>query len=76
MTVLLISLYVLQTFIGAVFWRKYTTDSAKFCFWTSFFIIPNLIAVIVWAFIFTHHGIMYLWDRLMEVIDYLAGKKN
>ena len=65
-----ISLYVIQTLVGAVLWRKYVTsgiwrvDSGLLALVPSGLIIPNVIALII---------LFLRW--LDRFIDFLAGKK-
>ncbi len=73
---LIIGLYILQTFIGAVLWRRFNSDSTKACFWISFFVLPNIFVVIVWTIVFTFYSLMWLWDKMIEGIEFLAGKKK
>ena len=67
-----ISLYVVQTLVGAVLWRKYAPkegtwriDSGLLGIVPSCLILPNVYMIIVYFFKF-----------LDNAIDYLAGVKN
>jgi hypothetical protein len=67
-----ISLYVVQTIVGAVLWRKYAPkegtwriDSGLLGIVPSCLILPNVYMIIVYFFKF-----------LDNTIDYLAGVKN
>lgn len=73
---LITGVWVIQTFVGAVLWRKFNSDDTKTCFWISFFVLPNVAAIIAWTVIFSFHGLMYLWNKMIMFIDYLAGKKD
>ncbi len=67
-----ISLYIVQTFVGAVLWRKcapkegtWRIDSGLLGIVPSCLILPNVYMIIVYFFKF-----------LDNTIDYLAGVKN
>lgn len=61
-----ISLWVVQTLIGAVLWRRFFEDDKDndglTCFIISAFILPNFLILIV-----------YLAFLISNIVDYLAG---
>lgn len=64
-----ISLYTVQTLVGAVLWRKYTKGNKDIngfiCFLFGAIMIPNIILLIA--------GVYHLVNNL---IDFLAGVKK
>ena len=67
-----ISLWVVQTIVGAVLWRKFAPktgywriDSGLLALVPSMLVIPSIIMIMVFCFRF-----------LDFIIDYLAGVKN
>ena len=69
-----ISLYVVQTLVGAVFYRIYFNDveeSTEDCLLTSAIVIINCISLVFLIF----YGIKYLFKQLIILIDFLAGKR-
>ena len=73
-----ISLYVVQTIVGAVLWRKYFNvkgnvgESTEDCLLMSAIVIINCISLVFLIF----YGIKYLFKQLIILIDFLAGVKN
>ena len=73
-----ISLYVVQTIVGAVFYRKYfnvkghVEESTEDCLLMSAIVIINCISLVFLIF----YGIKYLFKQLIILIDFLAGVKN
>ncbi len=69
-----VSLWILQTFIGAVLWRKYgnTADSTINILGWSSLVFLNVIGL-AWLIVL---GINFLFEKLCLFIDFLAGKKN
>ena len=70
-----ISLYVVQTLVGAVFYRIYFNDveeSTEDCLLMSAIVIINCISLVFLIF----YGIKYLFKQLIILIDFLAGVKN
>lgn len=73
-----ISLYVVQTLVGAVFYRKYFNvkgnvgESPEDCLLMSSIVIVNCISLVFLIF----YGIEYLFKQLIILIDFLAGKKE
>ena len=70
-----ISLYVVQTLVGAVFYRIYFNDveeSTEDCLLMSAIVIINCISLVFLIF----YGIKYLFKQLIIFIDFLAGVKN
>lgn len=63
----LISLWIIQTLVGAVLWRRFLEDNKDndgfTCFIISAFILPNFLILIV-----------YLASLISTIVDYLAGK--
>ena len=69
-----ISLYVVQTLVGAVFYRKYFNDveeSTEACLLMSAVVIVNCISLVFLLF----YGIEYLFKQILIFIDFLAGKR-
>ena len=69
-----ISLYVVQTLVGAVFYRKYfndVEDSTEDCLLMSAIVIINCISLVFLIF----YGIKYLFKQLIIFIDFLAEKR-
>ena len=73
-----ISLYIVQTILGAVFYRKYQNDfgkigetpqSALILSATVFINIIGLVALV-------YHAVGYCVKKLFLFIDFLAGVKN
>lgn len=66
---ILISLYILQTIVGAVVWRKLFKDNKDGdgfgCFILSAVVLPNIIFIIAG-----------LWAFISALVDFLAGVKN
>ena len=73
-----ISLYVVQTIVGAVFYRKYfnvkghVEESTEDCLLMSAIVIINCISLVLLIF----YEIEYLFKQLIILIDFLAGVKN
>ena len=70
-----ISLYVVQTLVGAVFYRIYFNDveeSTEDCLLTSAIVIINCITLVFLIF----YGIKYLFKQLIILIDFLLCVKN
>ena len=70
-----ISLYVVQTLVGAVFYRIYfngVEDSTEGYLLMSAIVIINCISLVLLIF----YGIEYLFKQLIILIDFLAGVKN
>ena len=70
-----ISLYVVQTLVGAVLWRKYVLtekDTALTALVLSCLVFPSVICGIY--LVFRMHN--FLLKPLYSYIDYLAGVKN
>ena len=73
-----ISLYVVQTIVGAVLCRKYFNvkgnvgESTEDCLLMSAIVIINCISLVFLIF----YGIKYLFKQLIILIDFLAGVKN
>ena len=70
-----ISLYVVQTLVGAVFYRIYfndVEDSTEEYLLMSAIVIINCISLVFLIF----YGIKYLFKQLIILIDFLAGVKN
>ena len=70
-----ISLYVVQTLVGAVFYRIYfndVEDPTKGYLLMSAIVIINCISLVLLIF----YGIEYLFKQLIILIDFLAGVKN
>ena len=70
-----ISLYVVQTLVGAVFYRIYfndVEDSTEGYLLMSAIVIINCISLVLLIF----YGIEYLSKQLIILIDFLAGVKN
>ena len=73
-----ISLYVVQTLVGAVFYRIYFNvkgnvgESPEDCLLMSAVVIVNCISLVFLIF----YGIKYLFKQLIILIDFLAGKKK
>lgn len=73
-TWMIISLYILQTFTGAIIWRYIIPkdeDSTEFLLFASAFVLPNIILSVVGLF----YSIRYIYLRSCSCIDFLAGKK-
>ena len=69
-----ISLYVVQTLVGAVFYRIYfndVEDSTEGYLLMSAIVIINCISLVLLIF----YGIEYLFKQLIILIDFLAGKR-
>ena len=68
-----ISLYVVQTLVGAVFYRIFNDveESTEDCLLMSAIVIINCISLVFLIF----YGIKYLFKQLIILIDFLAGKK-
>jgi hypothetical protein len=70
-----ISLWVLQTLVGTVLWRKYPHDKGESIheiLILNAIIIVNIFVVVYLLF----ESIGYLYKQLCYLIDYLAGVKN
>ena len=70
-----ISLWVVQTILGAVLWRKYMYDreeSVHEVLFLNALLLINIFIVIVLLF----KSIGYLYNQLCYFIDFLAGVKN
>ena len=70
-----ISLWIVQTIVGAVLWRKYMYARSKSVHEVLFLnalLLINIFIVIVLLF----KSIGYLYNQLCYFIDYLAGVKN
>lgn len=73
-----ISLWVVQTIVGAVFYRKYFNskghvgESPEACLFMSAVVIVNCISLVFLLF----YGIEYLFKQLVILIDFLAGVKK
>lgn len=73
-----ISLWVVQTIVGAVFYRKYFNvkgnvgESPEACLFMSAVVIVNCISLVFLLF----YGIEYLFKQFVLFIDFLAGVKN
>ena len=70
-----ISLYVVKTLVGDVFYRIYfndVEDSTEGYLLMSAIVIINCISLVFLIF----HGIEYLFKQLIILIDFLAGKKK
>ena len=70
-----ISLYILQTLVGTVLWRKYMYDkeeSTSEVLFLNALVLMNIIFIV--AIFFKSVG--YLYKQLCYFIDYLAGVKN
>ena len=70
-----ISLWVVQTIVGAVLWRKYMYDreeSVHEVLFLNALLLINIFIVIVLLF----KSIGYLYNQLCYFIDFLAGVKN
>ena len=70
-----ISLYVVQTLVGAVFYRIYfndVEDPTKGYLLMGAIVIINCISLVLLIF----YGIKYLFKQLIILIDFLAGVKN
>ena len=67
-----VSLWILQTFIGAVMWRKYgnTADSTINILGWSSLVFLNVIGL-AWLIVL---GSNFLFEKLCLFIDFLAGK--
>ena len=70
-----ISLWVVQTILGAILWRKYMYDreeSVHEVLFLNALLLINIFIVIVLLF----KSIGYLYNQLCYFIDFLAGVKN
>lgn len=70
-----IGLWVVQTIVGAVLWRKYMYDEKETItevLLQNALVAPNIIFIV--AIFFKSVG--YLYKQLCYFIDYLAGVKN
>ena len=70
-----ISLYVVQTIVGAVLWRKYMydrSDSVHEVLFLNALLFINIFILIFLLF----KSIGYLYNQLCYFIDFLAGVKN
>jgi hypothetical protein len=73
-----ISLWVVQTILGAVFYRKYFNvkgnvgESPEDCLFMSAVVIVNCISLVFILF----YGIGYLFKQILIFIDFLAGIKK
>ena len=70
-----ISLWIFQTFVGAVLWRKFMYDRSESVHEVLFLnalLLINIFIVIVLLF----KSIGYLYNQLCYFIDFLAGVKN
>ena len=70
-----VSLYVVQTLVGAVLWRKYMYDRSESVHEVLFLnalLLINIFIVIVLLF----KSIGYLYNQLCYFIDFLAGVKR
>lgn len=73
-----ISLYVIQTLVGAVFYRKYFSSKGNFGESTEACLIISATIVVNWiSLVFLLcYGVEYLFKQVVIFIDYLAGVKN
>ena len=69
-----VSLWILQTFIGAVMWRRYSniTDTTINILGWSCLVFMNVIGLI-WLIIL---GVNLFFEKLCQFIDFLAGVKT
>ena len=73
-----ISLWIVQTIVGAVFYRKYQNEVGQVGQYPesalifSALVLVNMFAVVVLLF----KSIGYLYNQLCYFIDFLAGVKN
>ena len=70
-----ISLYVVQTIVGAVLWRKYMYDKKETVtevLIQNALVAPNILFIVVIFF----KSLGYLFKQLCYFIDFLAGVKN
>ena len=70
-----ISLWIVQTLVGAVLWRKYMygrSESIHEVLFLNALLLINIFIVIVLLF----KSIGYLYNQLCYFIDFLAGVKN
>ena len=66
-----ISLYVVQTLVGAVIWRKYEEKAPTLeILGESCLVIMNILGLIYILF----KSVQYLVKQLCNLIDFLAGK--
>lgn len=73
-TELIVIIWIVQTLIGAVLWRKFTDDSAQCCFWVSFLVIPNLGGLIYWTLFGIRWFLIDSYRLMLTGINILAGK--
>lgn len=67
-----ISLYVVQTLIGAVIWRKYEEKASTLeILGVSCLVIMNILGLIY----ILSKSVQYLVKQLCNLIDFLAGKR-
>ena len=69
-----ISLYVVQTILGAVLWRKFMYDKLESVHEVLFLNALLLINIFIVVIFFKSLG--YLFKQLCYFIDFLAGVKN
>ena len=70
-----ISLWIVQTIVGAVLWRKYMYDAKETI---TEVLLQNALVIqnVVFIFIILFKSIGYLYNQLCYFIDFLAGVKN
>lgn len=70
-----ISLWVVQTLVGTVLWRKYMYDEKETItevLLQNALVAPNILFIVVIFF----RSVGYLYNQLCYFIDFLAGVKN
>ena len=70
-----ISLWIVQTLVGTVLWRKYMYDAKETI---TEVLLQNALVIqnVVFIFIILFKSIGYLYNQLCYFIDFLAGVKN
>ena len=70
-----ISLWIVQTFVGAVLWRRYMYDAKETI---TEVLLQNALVIqnVVFIFIILFKSIGYLYKQLCYFIDFLAGVKK
>ena len=69
---MLVSLYVIQTLVGAIIWRKHEEKASTLkILGVSCLVIMNILGLIY----ILSKSVQYLVKQLCNLIDFLAGKK-